>query len=158
RTRWSEPAAKGPPSSGEAAKGADSVEEGDARLIRVVGKTAGLLVDPRTTMPELRRYVTGGDPERLRVLVMTVPSPWRTRCAWEFDQAVDSLLAAAGDWGLLLDRSDIAWSREANPANETAPGAKARWRYPGLVVLRSPPPGPLHLVVVLLVGESPVDG
>jgi hypothetical protein len=151
---------KEPSAQADPAARADAADEGEARLIRIVGKSAGLVGNRSpASLADLRRQVIGaGDQHRLTVLVMTVPNPRRTRFGWYFDQAMDNLLAAAGDRGLLLDRSDIPWRREASAAPGT-PTPPALRHQPGLVVLRNDShPAELRLVVVLLVGESPVEG
>src|SRR6478672_287395 len=103
RSRSSAPA-KEPSAQADSAARTDDADDGEARLVRIVGKSAGLVGNRKpASLADLRRQVVGGgDARRLTALVMTVPNPRRTRFGWYFDQAVDSLLAAAGDRGLLF--------------------------------------------------------
>ena len=149
-----------------------SVRRGD--LIDLLGRAIGDLPPVPSTEKGLRQRAHEYDQKRGRVhtVVACVPDPRSSPMALPFDQSIEALVSAAARVGFGEGRFVFPWPRpkhqapapgeKTTPAGTRAEKAADRAMGPGLALFRSvvsgTRPDSVDLLVVFLVGESPVRG
>jgi hypothetical protein len=148
----------------KAAPAPDAIDVCEQRLLQPFAESFGIAGpgDGRSVAEvqdevALRLAFAGGLGGDVRFLVATVPDPIDAGLYYAFDRALEAIQGALESQGLLVDRSWLPWDDvQARGPGELERVKVCRRRVPGVVLFRAP--APRSLLVLFLVGETPVWG